>query len=463
MATKKLHSRIYKRSYSSGSVRLWADFRDFADVGGAQEAVKPGDVGQALLWEGDAERREKLTERANRWVRDRVEELEAARDRRIQTGVRRAYGLKEFAALHLKRKARGDTSDKWLSAVQTQLQRAVTFFGKDRELSSIRPPDVRGWVARLRETSNGRGLSCPECSARGDLGEGARATCPECGETWQAGTLSDKTVRDHLNSLSNLYRRAQGEEAVPQGYNPVRAWLGSVEANEKPSGGRTREADWLEPHEAALLLEAARTYSPPVNGAPAHGFIYELLATVLLTGGRKSEVLGLEVEDVSFDRDVIRFRPNEHRTLKTDTSVRTVPLWPQLREILQGYVFDRDAPLSGLLFPSPRRDGRMLQECRRQLDAVGKRAGFEAGEIRFHKLRHTYTAARIQTTEHGAPVALFTVARELGHSSTRLIERRYGHLLTNRRVRSEDVSFRLEEYVGEEVPEEVVRELRVVV
>lgn len=59
-------------------------------------------------------------------------------------------------------------------------------------------------------------------------------------------------------------------------------------------------------------------------------------------------------------------------------------------------------------------------------------------------------------------MALFTVARELGQSSTRLIERRYGHLLTNRHVRGEGVAFRLDDYVGEEVSEEVVRELRVV-
>lgn len=55
--------------------------------------------------------------------------------------------------------------------------------------------------------------------------------------------LREETVRDHLNNLSNLYRRAQGMEAVPQGFNPVRSWLGSVEDAEKPSAGRTKEAD----------------------------------------------------------------------------------------------------------------------------------------------------------------------------------------------------------------------------
>jgi integrase len=37
---------------------------------------------------------------------------------------------------------------------------------------------------------------------------------------------------------------------------------------------------------------------------------HALLATLLLTGGRKSEVLGLELDDISFDRKTVTFRPN---------------------------------------------------------------------------------------------------------------------------------------------------------
>lgn len=424
MATQELHPRIYTRERERADgqtvARYYADFRDYSDVGGAQEALKPEGAKRATT---DPEIAETL-------VTDRLEELKAARRRRVDTGVAQAYGLKEFAALHLERKAEGDVSESWLVAVEKHLGRAVAHFGADAELSSVRPSDVRTWVAELRETSNGRG-----------------------------GTLSEKTVRDHLNSLSNLYRRAQGKEAVPGGYNPVKAWLGSVEDAEKPSGGRTKEASWLEPHEAALLIEAARHHEPAAK-RPYIDFMHPLVATFLLTGGRKSEVLGLEVSDVDLDdRHVIRFAPNEHRDLKTDTSTRTVPVWPQLAEILSAYLESPKGPEGGLLFPSPK-TGKMLTDVRKQLDAIGETVGFEKGEVRLHKLRHTYTAARIQTTEHGAPVALFTVARELGHSSTRLIERRYGHLLTNRRVRSDVVAFRPETY-EEEIGEQI-HELRLV-
>ena len=39
-----------------------------------------------------------------------------------------------------------------------------------------------------------------------------------------------------------------------------------------------------------------------------------------------------------------------------------------------------------------------------------------------HSLRHRYTAARLQTTDGGAPVSVYTVMRELGHSTLSLIE-----------------------------------------
>ena len=68
---------------------------------------------------------------------------------------------------------------------------------------------------------------------------------------------------------------------------------------------------------------------------------------------------------------------------------------------------------------------------------------FEAGSVRLHQLRHTYTATQIQTLDRGAPVALYTVAREPGHKSQAMIEKRYGHM-HDRTAGAEDVSFRIE-------------------
>ena len=76
------------------------------------------------------------------------------------------------------------------------------------------------------------------------------------------------------------------------------------------------------------------------NGAPKGGlieFTYPLIATFLLTGGNKAEVLGLTWDDLDFDLDFVTFRPNKWRPLKREWRERTIPLWPQLKPILKAH------------------------------------------------------------------------------------------------------------------------------
>lgn len=214
---------------------------------------------------------------------------------------------------------------------------------------------------------------------------------------------------------------------------------------EKPAGTR-REAQWLEVPLAALLLESARTLPPDPNNreAPSAEVAHALVATYLLTGGRSAEVLGLEVEDISFDREIITYRLNEWRRLKTLKAARVVPLMPQLTEILRPYIFSR--PPTRLLFPSFVTGAEaMITDWRKTLDRVAMRAGWKRGEIRTRMFRHTYCAARLQTLDGGAPVSPFTVSRELGHGSGAMVEHVYSHLGTMRH-RTEVVEYRVEQH-----------------
>jgi hypothetical protein len=58
----------------------------------------------------------------------------------------------------------------------------------------------------------------------------------------------------------------------------------------------------------------------------------------------------------------------------------------------------------------------------------------------------TWTAARLQTLDHGAPVSVYTVSRKLGHGSEEMVRRVYAHLGTVRH-RSEVVEFRIEQHL----------------
>ena len=91
-------------------------------------------------------------------------------------------------------------------------------------------------------------------------------------------------------------------------------------------------------------------------------------------------------------------------------------MFPQLeailREYLQGYHLELrlrfDLGLS-LLFPSPY-TGRRITDIRGIVDRVARRAGLAEGQYRSRAFRITYCTARLQTLDHGAPIAQKTVS-----------------------------------------------------
>lgn len=395
--------------------RAYGDFRAFEDVGGGREALAlPG-----KSWGTED------PDLASILFKERLEELQAKRAGRAGAS-RRTTALAELARDHLVKKEKAGTSTSHLNDLEQRLRMAVEFFGAGRDPRTIEPSDVSEWAEELADD----------------------------------GRRKPGTVRHYLNALSGLYGRAQEGLFVDPNYNPV-AML-----QEKPTGKRKREAAFFEVADAALLMEAARVLGTRNRRNAAPG-LYPIVATFLLTGGRKSEVLGLDVEDVSFDRGLVRFRPNEHRGLKTSTSHRQVPLWPQLREILQEWVFGGEAPrTSGLLFPSLA--GGMIGDLRKSLDQVGELAGMEEGEVRTRRFRHTYCSARLQTVQRivrpgrdpsrdgddafeYVEVSKFTVQKEMGHGGAQLVDRIYGHAQRDP-YRSEVVEYRVEahkEVLGE--------------
>jgi integrase len=461
MTPRKRRSRIYWRD-RGGERRAWFDGRDFQDVGGKLEPLVA--AGERLATTDP--------DVATRLASERLDQLEAARKRRAFNGGRAVETqLAAFARLHLiAKKQAGKVTDQWLAIAELSLERAVAFFGAMRELDTIRVSHVRAWITWLEALT-----------------------------TAQDRRLGPGTVRHHLNALSNLYRRAQEEEIVLPGYNPVAALM------EKPAAPR-HEARWLEPHEAALVIEAARRL-PPIGGTALDAAAMEqlrseweigafgslraagkaygvsdvvvgrilrgeqaardplddathaqvLVALFLLTGCRFQEAVGLQLDDVSVDRRTITVRPNQWRRLKTRTSHRVIPLWPQLEAILRAWVFGPRLDRGGtLLIPSWSANGpeRPLQDLTKLLERVARRAGMPAGELRSKMFRHTYCAARLQTLDRGAPVSLYTVSRELGHGSEDMVRRVYAHL-GDVRHRAEVVEFRVEQHVerlGDRLP-----------
>ena len=407
--------------------RYYGDFRDFGPVldvnekSGRLALVAPGEK----LATTDPEVAAVLFAR-------KLEELRERNRTRVSTGKWKSVKLGKYAEHHLIEKAKsGKNVERWLQSVERHLKEATAFFGTDTDISAIGTADVARYVEHLARLDSGR--RDPDGKKR---------------------MLSAGSQRKYLNSLSNLYRRAISENIVGAGANPVAALM------DKPVAAE-HEAAWLEVPDAALLLEACRRYEPKDTG-PAEpmtaNLLHAIVATFLLTGGRASEVLGLTVGDVSFERGKVTFRTHPHRRLKTKTSRRSVPLWPQLREVLTAYVagLDDSGP-DALLFPSVRGTGP-VRDLRKALDAAAAPVRWKAGEIRTKMFRHTYCAARLQTATRilrrdaegndvvqWVPVSRDEVAREMGHGGTTLVAKVYGHVGDNSH-RSEEPEYRVEQH-----------------
>jgi len=437
-----IDARLYTRK-RGGDARYYSDFRDFTEVGGKQEALVP---------EGGRRATSTLAE-ARDLATARLQQLEALRALR-PTGSAERRTLGAFAAHHLKQKAAaGRATVQWLGAAQEHLETARDFFGDARDLAMIQVQDVSAFVEFLSQQPNGRG-----------------------------GSLGGGTITQYLNSLSNLYRRAISESLVPMGANPVRAML------EMPLIERAK-TPWLEVHDAAAILKAAREWEPSRDDLAIPHF-FEVLATMMLTGCRETEVYGLRRSELNLERRTITIQPNHWRRLKTKGSERVLHVFTQLLEILTAYLESDRAPAGDLVFPGRSREGeQMITDLRKAFDRlpmperlrrprtetemerlekarqdkidrwVNRRRGPKPIEsleelqapvdptvippLRSRMLRHTYTAARLQTLDGGEAISVYMVAAELGHSDTNMIRKVYGHLGKFRK-RGDEVEYRWE-------------------
>ncbi|MDX2206032.1 MAG: site-specific integrase [Gemmatimonadales bacterium] len=324
--------------------------------------------------------------------------------------------LAKLAAQYvLTRRSGSRATAAWLDQTETFLGRAVEYFGADRSPASIEPDHVAAWVVHMRSEDSVRGRR-----------------------------YSEETIRKHLHGLSGFYRLAQRRKWVPMGYNPV----GLLEDYERP--GRDPSPDnWLEVHEAAALLEAARSYRAGKH-EPRMALAYPIIATFLLTGGRADEVLGLDLNDLHFARKQVHFHANQWRRGKggkTAGAARYVPMWPQLEAILREYLEGQHLELrlrfdTTMLFPSPETGGRIV-DLRKLVDPIARRAGLPEGKYRATAFRKTFATAALQVLDNGVPIAPRTVQGWLGHKSGQMLEAVYGRLGAVRH-RSAVVEYRLE-------------------
>lgn len=162
-------------------------------------------------------------------------------------------------------------------------------------------------------------------------------------------------------------------------------------------------------------------------------FFVCLFDVALGTGLRLGELRALRWRDVDRERRLIRveraYSRQEVRRPKTDSGIRSVPLFPSVeaafRELAARAVErGRYAP-EELIFGSIR--GKPLQPSnfrQRVWDPALRRAGFDGEGYRFHDLRHTCVSRLVAA---GADIKL--VQAVAGHANPLITLKRYSHLL----------------------------------
>jgi integrase len=286
---------------------------------------------------------------------------------------------------------------------------------------------------------------------------------------WVKGTqISPNTVRAELAALSNLYTQLGEHDEYTFG-NPVR----NVRKPKPPSD----ESEYLQLDELARLLDAAaqedeetdraRRAMELVHSARAEGargrprtadaqrrldeaealyptairgelwhrrfpYVEALFALLAYTGPRFEEGRGLQVEELDWGREEVIYRKNEHRSLKTANGTHRVPICAELARILRHHQM-KTGIRSGLLLPGE--GGGMAGSLQKVIPRCVERASI-GRVITAHAFRHTFATAMLHTyviSPNGILVqrSSFQVARLLGHTNSRQVDRTYGHLLWN--------------------------------
>jgi integrase len=165
-----------------------------------------------------------------------------------------------------------------------------------------------------------------------------------------------------------------------------------------------------------------------------------LYILALTTGMREGELLGLTWSHVDLVKREIQVEHQLQRVagtarlmaVKSQAGRRPIPLADMACDALRAHrerqAAQRVVPWQGLVFPSTVGTPQGARNMIRAFKAVLRKAGLPDKQIRFHDLRHSTATFLL-----AKGVDPKTVQAILGHTSSRLVMERYGHVLDESR------------------------------
>lgn len=174
----------------------------------------------------------------------------------------------------------------------------------------------------------------------------------------------------------------------------------------RPAGTNSRKR-WLTKTEAAKILNEARKYERVRDYLP----LYILIG--IHTGARAEAISKLRWTDIDFNANRIDFtriygsKNKRGAIIPIPRRLKTHLVQARRKGVEMGYVVHRNQ--------------HRVDSVKNALKTVCERAGVK--DVTSHTFRHTAASWRIQNGQSASKVAKF-----LGHSTTQMVDRYYGHL-----------------------------------
>lgn len=219
---------------------------------------------------------------------------------------------------------------------------------------------------------------------------------------------SDKTVSRKVNSVKSYFRYLADNKFIPD--NPSRL-VSQPACEQTPPRVLTKT-------EYRALRDACR-------GDVRMLAIVEVL---LQTGMRISELAGLKLDDLDFDRSIVNIETE-------DTGVnRKVPLNETAKKTLQAYLKSRPRAREKTVFLTKTCKPFLVRNIRKSLDRYFRLAGLGTG-VKVNDLRHTFIVEQLRA---GLPMVY--VSQIVGHKRLTTTEK----YLTFVKIPEYDASIRIE-------------------
>ena len=229
----------------------------------------------------------------------------------------------------------------------------------------------------------------------------ARTRSPESKQRYRAALTEDakRARRATANRILAVLKAALN-----------RAWGDGVLKGSDDAWRRVRPFRGVERSRARYLeLDEIRRLLNAIDEADCR----DLVAGAVYTGARYQELARLHVQDVQLDAGALMIRQS-----KTDTP-RSIFLNEEGRALFDAFTVGR-SPADLVFSRGGSPWGKSDQQPR--MRAACERARIEP-RITFHGLRHTYASHYLM---NGGGLA--DLAKQLGHATTVMVERHYGHL-----------------------------------